>query len=282
MLNDNNEDQDRSMWDCDYAPYLTPASEGGKGPENAREVLGIECYHHYGITLHPVVEGEAIADTVYRLTRELWHPFKPEREINVTDDNHTWKNEPTSIAGRFSRIVLYKNEKSPAFNNILNRPSWAFQDGPGAKWFEQKYRLATVGMIAAEIANNFQRRSKWLTDADRYNVGTVAGRKNSEDRRRWAEDHLRLNRILISRHPQLAALAAYDKEAYEKADFEHYSKLHKLYTDSAASQPCTSRGRAASVRLIEWASLARYRCQAIARRVPALAALVPGEELIAA
>lgn len=269
------------MWGCDYAPYMTPASEGGKGPENAREVLGIECYHHYGITLHPLVEGERAAATVYNLTRTLWH--KPRADgLGVQDDNHTWEVKDASELGRFSAIVFRKNEKSPQFINILNIPRWQYEDGPGAKWFDQKFRVVTVGIIAAEITNNFRHRNDYLKKALDDNEMTIVGRKKAQQHRAWATDRMRLNRVILMRHPQLANLAAYDEDAYQASLIAHHREMRQRYLTAAKEQPDTHRGAIAAARYLEWAEADLRRCKNIARSHLQLAHLVPDEELVAA
>ena len=276
------DDQDKSMWGCDYESYMIPASEGGKGPEDARSVLGIECNHHYGITLHPIVEGKTIADQVYKLTRG-WHPARADGS-GVTDDNHTWKDEPSEKPGRFSRIILFKNEKSPPFINIFNAPSWLFSDGPGAKWFDQFYRVATVGIIAAEIANNLRRRDEYLASALKFNEMTIVGRKNAVQRREWAADCLRLNRVLLKRHPQLAYLAGYDEEGFARSEAERLREQRNRYMIAAKleRQKDTPRSLASASRLDEWARIELIRLRNAVRGFPNLAHLVPGEELAAA
>lgn len=280
MLSDNNSEQDASMWGCVYGPYMIPASEGGKGPENSREVLGIECYHHYGITLHQLVEGEAPSDTVYRLVRELW--FAPKgTDRDVTDENHTWENVENLDNFRFSEIVLRKNEKSPRFINILNLPSYMYSDGPGAKWFDQKYRVATVGMIAAEIANNQRKREGHLAKSLRQNVLTINGRKARLTQQQWAWDCIRLNRILTHRHPSLAYLVEGDEDRFEQARIADNTFLRELYTEKSTEQPDTHRGNIAAKRYQEWAQAHTQRNRNIARSYPHLSHLVPGEELAA-
>lgn len=276
------DDQTSSMFGCEYEPYMVPASEGGKGPENAREVLGIECNHHYGVTLHPISEDAPIAEQVYRLTRS-WHPEKDDGR-GVTDDNHTWKDEPSEKPGWFSRIILFKNEKSPLFVNIFNAPSWQYDDGPGAKWFDQHYRVVTVGIIAAEIANNLRRRAEYLAHALKSNEMTVIGHKHAGQYRAWAEDCLRLNRVILKRHPQLAYLAAFDEEGDARQQAERILMQRDRYIAAAVleREKDTPRSLASARRLDEWARIELCRLRNTVRNYPNLAYLVPDEELVAA
>lgn len=176
----------------DYLSYSIPVSAGGLGPENAAEVLGIECDHHYGITAHDLVPGEDPARTVYRLVREVWHAPKPDRSINVLDDNHTWEVEyfnpkddsrpqHTAPSG-WGRVIIRKNDKAPAFINIFNAPSWMYSDGAGAVWFYQKFRAVTRGHLAAERAYDEAKIAHYTTEAERQK-DTVRGRKAAKDAR---------------------------------------------------------------------------------------------------
>ncbi|AFU88045.1 hypothetical protein CcrColossus_gp175 [Caulobacter phage CcrColossus] len=201
----------------DYASYLTPASAGGLGPENATEVIGIECDHHYGITTHDLVPGEDPAQTVYRLVRELWHPFRPEREINVLDDNHTWEVEyfnpkddsrpqHTAPSG-WGRVIIRKNEKAPLFINIFGAPSWMYDDGPGAVWFYQKFRAVTYGHKAAERAYDEAKIAQYTAEAERQK-DTVRGRKAAKDARRMVwhyEADIRYHGGLWDKHAEKKA-----------------------------------------------------------------------------
>lgn len=168
----------------DYAAYALPVSMGGKGPENADEVLGIECDHHYGITTHDLVEGETPAQTVYRLVRELWHPFRPEHSTNVTDDNHTWKVEESFEDYHHGRVILYKNEKSPPFFSLPGL-RW-YDDGPGARWFDQSFRVVTFGVLAAEAANALKRADEYLIEAAAQK-DTIKGRKAASKLQSYAQ-----------------------------------------------------------------------------------------------
>lgn len=171
---------------ADYAGYAVPVSEGGLGPENAREVLGIEVFHHYGVTIHPIDEGKTAAETVYRLIREQWHPVNPERSINVLDDNHTWDCKEGDHPHWRSRLRIIKNEKAPGFINIMGIPSWQYSDGAGAVWFTHEFRVPTVGMHAAEIACDLATAQKYRDEADAKR-DTIRGRKSARELRSFAQ-----------------------------------------------------------------------------------------------
>ncbi|AXQ68722.1 hypothetical protein HOU00_gp403 [Caulobacter phage CcrPW] len=200
----------------DYLAYSIPISAGGLGPEDAAEVLGIECDHHYGITTHDLVPGEDPAQTVYRLVRELWHPFRPEREINVLDDNHTWEVEyfdpkkdtfPHTAPSGWGRVILRKNEKAPLFINIFGAPSWMYDDGPGAVWFYQKFRAVTRGQKAAERAYDEAKIAQYTAEAERQK-DTVRGRKAAKDARRMVfhyESNIRYHGSLWDKHAEKKA-----------------------------------------------------------------------------
>lgn len=139
------------------------------------QAYGFECRHHYGITTHEFAGSEFVAATVYGLTRG-WHPEA------LTGDNHTWKYEaPGEGVGAWARIVITKNELSPPF---ALKPWWV-DDGPGARWFSQEFRLADREVISAEIAEALTMRDRCLADAARQR-DTVRGRKASEKYRSLA------------------------------------------------------------------------------------------------
>lgn len=185
---------------ADYDGWMTPQSEGGKGPPNAREVLGIEVFHHYGVTTHEAVAGTAAGDVVYDLIRTLWHPFKPEREINVTDDNHTWKVVEGEQPHWRSRVVLYKNEKAPYFYPLPGMRG-NYEDGAGAKWFHEEFRVPTVGIILAEAAYCDtvigEHEAELAACKD-----TVRGRKRAKDLRSLISNRLWTRSQVLKRWPQ--------------------------------------------------------------------------------
>jgi hypothetical protein len=128
------------------------------------EVFGIECEHHYGITTHPLpADGNAGAE-VYRLIREAWH------RDTLTDENHTF--EIVEEAEYWSRVVIRKNEKSPLF---AFKPWWC-DDGAGALWFTQAFRIATRRSIDAEIVDRLGWAARWQQDADNQR-DSIRGRK---------------------------------------------------------------------------------------------------------
>jgi hypothetical protein len=189
---------------ADYAGYAVPTSEGGKGPENAREVLGIECEHHYGVTTHALPASAEASEVVYRLVRDLWHPFKPERhEFNVTDDNHTWIVEMAEKPHWHSRVALFKNEKAPRFLTIPGiRFPWWVEDGASARWFDQPFRVVTYGMIAAEVACDLDSERKYLDEAASQR-DSIRGRKRASQCRSFAQAaRWRAEGSIVSRWPQ--------------------------------------------------------------------------------
>lgn len=191
---------------ADFAGYAIPRSEGGLGPENARVVLGIECFHHFGITTHPLVKGESPGKTVYGLVRNLWHPYRPDHSTNVTDDNHTWRIEEASRPEWYSRVVLFKNELSPAFHMLPGMSHWGFADGPGAKWFDQEFRVATVGMVACEQATDLQAMADLEAEAAMQR-DTVRGRKRAKELRGCIPDaRWRAHGCIEKRWPQFSDL----------------------------------------------------------------------------
>jgi hypothetical protein len=161
--------------DADYEGFDTPLSEGGKGPENARDVLGLECWHHYGFTPVVFLPGETAEEAAYRHVRETHH--------FLTDDNHTWKIDLGEKPHWASSVDVTKNEKSGYF---AMKPSWV-QDGPGAHWFSQDFRVATVGMVTAEIEADRRRTKRYLDEAASQR-DTIRGRKRAWQLRSFAID----------------------------------------------------------------------------------------------
>lgn len=202
----------------DYLSYSIPVSAGGLGPENAAEVLGIECDHHYGITTHDLAPGEDPAQTVYRLIREVWHAPKPDKAINVLDDNHTWEVEyfdpskdtrPHTAPSGWGRVTIRKNEKAPLFINIFGAPSWMYDDGPGAVWFHQKFRAVTVGHKAAERAYDEAKIAQYTAEAARHK-DTVRGRKAAKRDRDMVSSYewqIRYHDGLWAKHAERKAAA---------------------------------------------------------------------------
>jgi len=173
--------------DTDYAPFAVPTSEGGRGPENAREVLGLEFDHHAGMRTRLIGEGETPEQVAYRYVRET-HEF-------LTNDNHTWEFVKADGPDHWmSRIEVTKNENSGyfAFN------PWGAPDGPGAHWFSNSFRVATVGMIAAEIDADFRRAQKYLDEAAEQR-DSIRGRKRASQLRSFAHSALWLAEVAPSR-----------------------------------------------------------------------------------
>lgn len=160
------------------------------------EVFGIECEHHYGITTHPMPEDGDVAREVYRLIRGAWHAPR-EDGGGLSDDDHSWEYAPTEHPDGWSHIVIRKNENSPLF---AFKPWWV-EDGPGARWFDQKFRVATRSLIEREIADSLQWAERWQADADRQR-DTIRGRKARTKYSSLAESSRREAEMIRSRWPQ--------------------------------------------------------------------------------
>lgn len=150
--------------DADYEGFAVPASEGGRGPGNAREVLGLEIDHHAGMRVVRLAPGESVEQAAYRHMRET-HTF-------LTDHNHTWEIKPGESPEWMSRLAVTKNENSGYFTRIPGLEWMILNDGPGAHWFSMLFRVATVGMIAAEIEADRVKAEKYDAEA--------AGRRDSK------------------------------------------------------------------------------------------------------
>lgn len=160
----------------------------------ADDVYGIEISYHAGVPTFPLIEGEDPVATAYRIMRER-HPW-------LTDDNHTWTNEPAEQLGWHDRMVVRKNENSPLFKSIpgLPRPWWV-EDGPGALWFTERWRIATRGIIAAEVAAEMAFSTKWGAEAEAQR-DTVRGRKAAKKLRSLASSAASRARWIGERWPQ--------------------------------------------------------------------------------
>lgn len=163
--------------DADYVGFDTPVSQGGRGPENAREVLGLEIDHHAGMKAVLIPAGETVEAAAYRHMRET-HPF-------LDDDNHVWAIEWGEKPDWMSRVVVTKNEKSGYFTRIRGLEWMILDDGPGAHWFSERFRVATVGMIAAEVAADLRRTQRYLDEAEAQK-DTIKGRKRAAQLRSFA------------------------------------------------------------------------------------------------
>lgn len=167
--------------DEDYIGFDVPAAEGGRGPQNAREVLGLEIDHHGGMKAISLQPGETADQAAYRAMRDS-HTF-------LTDDNHTWDIKPGKYPHWMSRLEVTKNEKSGYFVRIPGLDWMILNDGPGAHWFTERFRVATVGMIAAEIEADRARAQRYHAEADRQK-DTIAGRKRAYQLRGFARTAL--------------------------------------------------------------------------------------------
>lgn len=169
------------------------------GFDQAQEVFGIECRHHYGITTHNIIQGVPVGHTVYRLIREVWHAPKGS-PYDVLDDNHTWDVHEAENPDWFSRVTLRKNERSPYFARIPGLAPALF-DGPGEIWFSQEYRIATRGLIEREVADLLQWAERWQADAERQR-DTIRGRKARGKYLSYASMKRREADLVRSRWPQ--------------------------------------------------------------------------------
>lgn len=185
---------------------MTRAAIGQGEQGSGAPAFGIECEHHYGITTHAFRDGQTPAETAYWLIRNAWH-----REA-LTDDNHTWEVVECE-APSWSRIRIIKNEKSPLFALC---PSWC-EDGPGALWFSQEYRVASATTIAWEIAGKIAQAERCEGDAARQK-DTVRGRK---ERRRYESIAAQCRReaeFIRSRWPEYQGC---ERAGWQKRMHEH-------------------------------------------------------------
>lgn len=159
------------------------------------KAFGFECEHHYGITTHPMPATHSLSEAVYCLIREEWH------KDGLTDDNHTWRNEPGEYG--WSRVVIFKNEKSPRW--VLN--PYGVRDGAGAVWFDQKYRIACQSSIESEIFDRLRWLEHFRSSALREKP-TKAGSKRAQKALSVADDLHRQARLVAKRWPQFKPLTA--------------------------------------------------------------------------
>jgi hypothetical protein len=151
---------------------------------------GVECRHHYGITIRPCELGVDIAAVAYNEMRDTHH--------FLTDDNHEWSVEWGKC---WHRIVVRKNAKSPyfAFN------PWRMPDGPGAIWFSHEFRSATRDKVNAEASEALSWAAKWRDEA-LLNKPSKAGCKRYSDKMRLVDDMERQARLAMMRWPQHVGL----------------------------------------------------------------------------
>jgi hypothetical protein len=162
----------------------------------ADDVYGIEISYHAGVPTYPLVAGETPEQTAYREMRER-HSF-------LTDDNHTYRFEPAEKPEWHNRLVVIKNENSPRF---LVRPWWV-EDGPGAHWFTERWRVVTRGIIAAEAACERTNSARWAAEAEAQR-DTVRGRKAAKKLRSMSSGAASVARWIEERWPQhLSKIAA--------------------------------------------------------------------------
>ena len=189
-MNDNNDlarPADRALASQAPTGLQPPAFD----PSRGKEVLGIECEHHYGITTHASPLDGDIISAVYRLLRN-WHP-------TLADDDHTWGNESRN---GWSRIVIRKNEKSPRFAfNPYGAP-----DGPGALWFDLRYRIATRETIQNELADKLAQAQRLRDEAMRERP-TKIGTKRAHKKWGYAETSEREAELIARRWPSFCGLA---------------------------------------------------------------------------
>lgn len=138
------------------------------------ETLGLEIWHHADFKTWLVEPNETVEQAIYRYMRSTHH--------FITDDNHTWEVVMAEKPHWTSRLRVIKNENSGyfAFN------PWGVSDGPGAHWFNVEFRIATVGMIQAEIAADLRRTQKYLDEAATQK-DTIRGRKQASKLRSFAQ-----------------------------------------------------------------------------------------------
>ena len=148
-------------------------------------IYGVECQHHYGITIRPCEAGVDMAAVAYNEMRET-HTF-------LTDGNHDWSVE---WSHSWNRIVVRKNEQSPyfAFN------PWRLPDGPGAHWFSHKFRLASRNRLNAEVEERLSWAARWRDEALR-NKQSKAGIKRYQKKLSLADSAEREARLAMARWP---------------------------------------------------------------------------------
>lgn len=162
---------------------------------SGEEVFGIECEHHYGITTHPLPTDGNVGREVYRLIREAWHA--PREGGGLHDDDHDWEISEADAPDHWSRVVIRKNARSPLF---VLRPSW-YDDGPGALWFSQSFRIATRGSIEREIADKLGWADRWEKEANGQR-DSARGRKRRDKLLSFAKHSRREAQGIQSRWPE--------------------------------------------------------------------------------
>lgn len=146
---------------ADYLGFMVPRSEGGKGPENARELLGLEFEDPSGMKVQTFMQGETVGQCAYRYFLSS-HPKARAREF--TADNHTW----ATVAGKADHL----------WSNLSVKRVSLFGNQEISNWFSQEYRVATIGMIAAEIDCDRQTFEKYREAAAQQH-DSVPGRKRA-------------------------------------------------------------------------------------------------------
>lgn len=159
------------------------------------EIFGIECRHHYGITTHPMPSHGDAGCEVYRLIREAW--YAPQDGRGLHDDDHSHEVVLSGEIGGWSRIVIRKNERSPRF---VFKPWWC-EDGPGALWFSQEFRVANRASIDREIADKLEWVATWERSAERQR-DSIRGRKARKKYESLARSATVEARLIRSRWPQ--------------------------------------------------------------------------------
>lgn len=150
--------------------------------------LGLEWHYHAGVVALPLT-GDHVA-AAYANCRAK-HTF-------LTDDNHTWS--VTEPQDGHLQIVVRKNELSSYF---VIKPWWV-DDGPGALWFSDRYRIATEDTVRREWDRNVHWEARSLAEAEACQ-DTVRGRKAAKSARSSAYEAARLNRVLAKRWPDTVA-----------------------------------------------------------------------------
>lgn len=161
----------------------------------ADEVYGIELSHHYGYTTHLWDQVTPVEEVAYRITRAFHCGRDDDDPYKVRDDNHTWDSVP--VHAEWARIRIFKNELSPYFAWNPCRAA----DGPGALWFDQRYRIATRARLDAEIAAQI-RLAEVATAHALQQRDTVRGRKVRAKMLRSAEGDRSLAAQVRERWPQ--------------------------------------------------------------------------------
>jgi hypothetical protein len=156
----------------------------------APAILGIEIDDrfmgqnpNYNIYAYAIPPGMTVEKAAYAVCRAR-HDF-------LTDTNHTWTIEHSEW---WSEIVVRKTEESPTF---AMKPWWV-DDGPGALWFSEYWRIATPEGVAEEARELDAEVAKYAEQADQCR-DTVRGRREAKRLRSLVSELERRARVTRDR-----------------------------------------------------------------------------------